>query len=177
MSRGRPLKDRSHYWHEDGMKILGKAAHEVISAYDYRHTNFVEAGDLISEGWIRSFRRGRDEDLRKTMLWAKKTMINAFFELRDEQVYKQHQLHPHSIHEIVKYFPLVYNQGQWGVRCIDLWDLIVHRVPGRHQLIIANDACGRGTRQSADDLGITQQAVRNLRRHIRPSVDEELARS
>jgi len=76
----RPAK--SAYWHEDGKRILFKAAQDVLNYYEPdRRCNFIMAEDLVSEAWLTSFRYGSEETLGQQYVWAKVHMRRIYHEL------------------------------------------------------------------------------------------------
>ena len=82
--KGRPITNFSNYWHVSGMQILEAAAVRVLSEYDPWRDGMVAVGDLVSEGWRRSFRYANDDTLKYQFLHAVRHMTAMYAKLRWE---------------------------------------------------------------------------------------------
>jgi len=177
---GRPLRDRSNFWTEEGMWILKKAATDVLRVLDPAAMNpnsptrrIVELDDLINEVWLRSFRRGDQKTLGKQFLWSKHHVWRAWRELRFEQSHTQGR--PTQVRFSTD-FPLVCDHGDWGTRCLDLWDYIGTKTTCQQRVAIANRAAGYLDTDTACDEQVTSQAIahrvsvaRHAMKEIEPS--------
>jgi len=86
--KGRPLTNRSNYWHQNGLAILEAAATRVLCLYDPLRTGYVDKEELVCEGWWRSFRYATDAKLELQYLHAITHMKIAYRRLRYEQLGK-----------------------------------------------------------------------------------------
>jgi len=192
-SRGRPLRDRSNFWKEDGIYILKRAACDVLRKKDptalssnpdpTSSSSYVTMEDLISEAWIRSFRRGSEATLKKQMIWAKTHMYQAYGELRYEKI---HQKVPHFVCRFSELgndksmvtsddFLLTRdkNDSYWGVRCLDIWDMIQKRCTSKQQTIIALKASGFTSGEIAHTFDRTTSCLRQWMEDIETTLKIE----
>ena len=67
-------------------------------------------------------------------------------------------------------YPLECRRGQWGVRCLDLWDLIRVRCTPRQRRMVLARWEGRERREIAGQEGLSGETVRletvEVRKHL-----------
>lgn len=138
------------------MWILKAAARRVLRRMDPDGRGFVTEGDLISEGWARSLRYGRDDTMSRQLIWCIKHMMTAWRELSFEQAYTGSRP---RITRLSDDYPLEHADGQYGTRCIELWDLIQARCTRRQREVLERRLAGETIREVGDGLGVTHQCV------------------
>ncbi len=160
---GRPRTNESNWWRGEGeeveheaMKVLTATATATLRRLDPRGSNFVEVGDLISEGWLRSMRyckeAGQWDALRCMM-----HMRESYWRLRSRMFVAGKSARRMRVSDD---YPLVCRRGQWGVRCLDLWDMIQVRCrPACRRMVLARWE-GRGRREVACQEGVSGETVR-----------------
>jgi len=90
---GRPLTNRSNYWHEQGLGILEAAAVKVLHRFEPSvRTHFVEKDELVCAGWLRSFRYADDKKLKFQYLHAITHMQACYFRLLRERSGSKYQI-------------------------------------------------------------------------------------
>lgn len=152
----RPRIRKAGYWREDAIWILKAAARRVLRRMDPDGRGFVTEGDLISEGWARSVRYGCDDTMGKQLIWCIKHMMTAWRELSFEQAYTRSR--PRITH-LSEDYPLEHAGGQYGMRSVDLWDLIDTRCSKRQKQVLERRLAGETIREVGQKLGVTHQCV------------------
>lgn len=121
--KGRPITNFSNYWHEDGLMILEAAAVRVLSRMDPFHAGFVEKGELVVEGFWRSFRYCKgDEQLKYQFLHAVRHMQVAYVKIRYEQSGTKNPLHPTVLPDSPEDDPYICPHSRVGFMAVDLID-------------------------------------------------------
>ena len=174
----RPRTNESNWWQGEGeeaeraaMKILVAAAKVTLRKMDPGRTNFVEVGDLVSEGWLCSMRYA-------THLgnWAS---LHCMMHMRQQYIRLKRRIFSQSRNRPMTRtsddYPLLCHKGQWGSRCLDIWDAIETRCTPRQQRIAAARWQGYTRIEAAQQEGLTsaesvrlelhqvRQALRDLR--------------
>lgn len=161
---GRPRTNESNWWRGEGeeveqeaMKVLTATAKTTLRRLDPGRTNFVEEGDLISEGWLRSMRYA--EGLTAWEPWqCLKHMAEEYRRLRHRSFACSRNRG--QMVRLSDDYPLVWNRSHWGVRCLDLWDLIRVRCTPRQQRVIVSRWEGRSRQEIASGEGVSIETVR-----------------
>ena len=179
---GRTRTNESNWWRGEGeeveqeaMKVLESTAKTTLKRLDPRRTNFVEVGDLISEGWLRSMRYAASLSQWEP-LQCLKHMMEEYRRLRHRSFSCSRNREPGMV-RLSEDYPLECRRGQWGVRCLDLWDLIrVRCTPRQRRMVLARwEGCER--REIADREGVSCETVRleavKTRRQIGSECDVE----
>lgn len=92
MSPHRPNKQFCYWNKEQAYSLLEAAAAKALHRSG-RHRNYIEVGDLISEGWLRSLRFVRsDEELKWQPLHLLYAMIRAANRLENPHVESKHKV-------------------------------------------------------------------------------------
>ncbi len=173
---GRTRTNESNWWRGEGeqveqeaMKVLESTAKTTLKRLDPKRSNFVEVGDLISEGWLRSMRYA--EGLTAWEPWqCLKHMAEEYRRLRHRSFACSR-----NRREVVRLgddydYPLVWNGSYWGVRCLDLWDLIRVRCTPRQRRMVLARWEGRERREIAGQEGLSGETVRletvEVRKHL-----------
>ena len=138
------------------MWVLKAAARRVLRRMDPDGRGYVTEGDLISEGWARSVRYGCDDTMGKQLIWCVKHMMTAWRELSFEQAYTGSRP---TITRLSDDYPLERADGQYGTRCIELWDLIETRCSRRQKQVLQARLTGETVREVGQRLGVTHQCV------------------
>ena len=162
---GRPRTNESNWWRGEGeeveheaMKVLTATAKVTLRRLDPDGTNFVEVGDLISEGWLRSMRYATSLSQWEP-LQCLKHMGEEYRRLR----YRSFSCSRNRELGIVRFsddYPLECRRGLWGVRCLELWDVVCVRCTPRQQRIVLARWEGRERREIADREGLSGEMVR-----------------
>ena len=163
------------------MQILTVAARTVLRQMTTRGHNYVTEGDLISEGWLGSMRHGSDDTSSGGhFAMAVRKMRNAWRWLEHEQCYVQKRPKirpwPDSDDEthLDRVAALACDDGQWGTRCIDIWDYIGSRTNARTQDILRQRTETRNDPEIACRIGLTRERVRQLRHGAKDVVLEAI---
>jgi len=177
----RPRTNESNWWRGEGeeveheaMKVLTATAKVTLKKLDPKRSNFVEVGDLISEGWLRSMRYAAGLSQWEP-LQCLKHMMEEYRRLRYRRFSSNRN--QDEIVLVSDDYPLVWNRSYWGVRCLDLWDLIrVRCTPRQRRMVLARwEGCER--REIADREGVSGETVRleavETRRQIGSECDVE----
>jgi len=127
--KGRPITNTRMYWPKDetlaiqALQILEAAAVRVLSRMDPFHAGFVEKGELVVEGFWRSFRYCKgDEQLKYQFLHAVRHMQVAYVKIRYEQSGKKRQLHPTVLPDNPEGDPYICPYSTVGFMAVDLID-------------------------------------------------------
>lgn len=138
------------------MWVLKAAARRVLRRMDPDGRGYVTEGDLISEGWARSVRYGRDDTMRKQLIWCVKHMMTAWRELSFEQV---HTSSRPQITRLSDDHLLEGVDGEYVSRCIELQDLIEARCSERQKQVLEGRLAGETVRELGNRLGVTHQCI------------------
>lgn len=162
---GRPRTNESNWWRGEGdeveqeaMRVLTATAKATLRRLDPGKTNFVEVGDLISEGWLRSMRYAGGlsqwEPLR-----CLKHMTEEYLRLRHRS-FACSRNREHGMVRLSDDYPLECRRGVWGVRCLDLWEFVRVGCTPRQRRMILSRWEGRGRREIAEREGVSGETVR-----------------
>jgi len=172
---GRSRTNESNWWRGEGeeveaeaMEVLTATAKATLRRMDPGRSNFVEVGDLISEGWLRSMRYA--EGLTKWEPWQCLThMREEYLRLRFRS-FSCSRRQP-GMDRISDDYPLECHRGQWGVRCLDLWDAIRTRCTPRQRRIVLARWQGFSRKEAAGQVGLTStESVRLECRKVEQSL-------
>jgi len=152
---------------QEAMKVLTATAKTTLRRLDPQRSNFVEVGDLISEGWLRSMRYA--EGLTAWEPWqCLKHMAEEYRQLRHRRF--SCSRNRGQIVRLSDDYPLVWNRSHWGVRCLDLWDLIRVRCTPRQRRMVLARWEGRDRKEIAGQEGLSGETVRletvEARKHL-----------
>ncbi len=174
---GRPRTNHSNWWRgesdeveQQAMAVLTATAKATLRRMDPDKSNFVEVGDLISEGWLRSMRYARRLE-KWEPLRCMKHMRTEYLRLRF-RAFSSVGGQPCRIVRISDDFPLVYHGGKWGTQCLELWDLVQTRCTVRQQLIVLERWRGSGRNEAAKRIGISGESVRLEHLRIRRALKD-----
>ncbi len=169
---GRPRTNHSNWWRGENeeierqaMAVLTATAQATLRQMDPGRSNFVEVGDLISEGWLRSMRYARQLE-KWEPLHCMKHMREEYLRLRFRS-YSASYNHQHPTLRISDDYPLIYHRSQWGVRCLDIWDMVQVRCTPRQRRVVLHRWRGYSRTEIARRLGLSGESVRLERVHIR----------
>jgi len=162
---GRPRSNESNWWRGEGeeveqeaMKVLTATAKTTLRRLDPQRSNFVEEGDLISEGWLTSMRYAVDGLQQWEARFCMQHMMEEYRRLRHRSF--SCSRNRGQIVRLSDDYPLVCHRGRWGVRCLDLWDLICARSTPRQRRMVLARWEGREWREIADQEGVSRETVR-----------------
>ena len=172
---GRTRTNESNWWRGEGeevekeaMKVLESTAKTTLKRLDPRRTNFVEVGDLISEGWLRSMRYAASLSQWEP-LQCLKHMMEEYRRLRHRSFSCSRNREPGMV-RLSDDYPLECRRGVWGVRCLDLWDLIRVRCTPRQRRMVLARWEGRDRKEVAEREKVSPETVRletvEVRKHL-----------
>lgn len=154
-----------HYWHkEEGLKILKAAAITTLHRCK-DHSNFVEVGDLISEGWLKSFRYIKeDKQLKWQPIHSRQAMQKARLRLLNPHRLKERQIYFHSLKiDVVE--PSLFD-GEDMMK-----ELLLCCKTVRDKTIVLMKAQGETNKNIGHRLGISGQWVSDLLKKIKERYD------
>lgn len=147
---------KKDFWHPDGIRILRRAAREVLAMYDPERRGYITVDDLVSEAWLRSFRHGKIETLGKQLIWSKLAMKRAYKELVFNRPHaKTGRLAFRPLPE----FELEKKDGAWFVHIYDLADCIMAHCTARQAEAVFLRGLGNTLDNTGKLMGVTQQNV------------------
>ena len=174
---GRTRTNESNWWRGEGeeveqeaMKVLTATAKTTLRRLDPDRSNFVEEGDLISEGWLTSMRYAVGGLQQWEARFCMQHMMEEYWRLRHRSFACSR-----NRGQIVRLsddydYPLVWNGSYWGVRCLDLWDLIRVRCTPRQRRMVLARWEGRDRKEIAGQEGLSGGSVRlapvEVRKHL-----------
>lgn len=164
----RPRTNESNWWRGEGeeveqeaMKVLTAAATVTLSRLDPQRSNFVEVGDLISEGWLTSMRYAVGGLQQWEARYCVQHMTRAYIHLRHRR-FSCSRNRNHPLVALSDDYPLECRRGQWGTRCLDLWDAILVRCTPRQRRIVVARMMGSTLQEAAEQVGLTSAEMARL---------------
>lgn len=165
---GRPRTNRSNWWRgenekieKQAMNILEATAKTVLKQLDPKQTNFVEVGDLISEGWLTSMRYAVDGLQKWEARFCMQHMKEAFIHMKYRR-FSCSRNRNHPLIHLSDNYPLIYHKSGWGMKCLDLWDFIKVKTTKRQKGIILMKWMGWRAKDTTKQAGVTSKETVRL---------------
>jgi hypothetical protein len=156
----KPVTNRRNWWgggdeelEAEVMGMLVDLARYVLRQVDPRHSNYVDVDELVAEAWLHSVRYLDGFD-RGDLLNCIGPMKQEYCRLR-YRFFSRSRSRKHPVAQISDDYPLVCHRGQWGVRCLDIWDSIRSRCTPRQREIVLSRWEGRERAESGRRVGVS----------------------